>query len=68
MAEPVRQAIEAIYCESLNGNVTISIGLTEGMLDEPYEEAIKRADKALYESKKCGRNQVTTLCPKQSEK
>ncbi len=68
VAERVRQAIEAIYFENLNGNVTISIGLTQGLHDEPYEEAIKRADKGLYESKKRGRNQVTTLCPKESEK
>ncbi len=68
VAERVRQAIEAIYFESLNNNVTISIGLTQGLLDEPYEEAIKRAAKGLYELKKRGRNQVTSLCPKESEK
>ena len=67
VAERVRQVIEVTYFESLNGNVTISIGLTQGLLDEPYEEAIKRADKGLYESKNSGRNQVTTLCPKESE-
>ena len=61
VAERVRQAIEAIYFENLNSNITISIGLTQGRLNEPYEEAIKRADKGLYESKKHGRNQVTTL-------
>lgn len=63
VAERVRQAIETIYFDSLNSNVTISIGLTQGLLDEPYEEAIKRADKGLYKSKKSGRNQVTTLYP-----
>ena len=68
MAERVRQTIEAIYFDSLKGNVTISIGLTHVLLDEPYEEAIKRADIGLYKSKKSGRNQVTTLYPKKAEK
>ena len=43
--------------------VTISIGVTSGQISviRRWEEYVKRADEALYESKKNGRNQYTFL-------
>lgn len=38
--------------------ITISIGLASRQIGEPLEEAMKRADIALYEAKNSGRNQV----------
>ncbi|MBT8287075.1 MAG: diguanylate cyclase [Bacteroidia bacterium] len=41
--------------------ITISIGVTEYYPGDQLSEFIQRADKAMYLSKKKGRNQVTTL-------
>jgi diguanylate cyclase (GGDEF)-like protein/PAS domain S-box-containing protein len=40
-------------------NVTVSIGATELTVDDEFNTAYKKADIALYESKKQGRNRVT---------
>jgi diguanylate cyclase (GGDEF)-like protein len=39
--------------------VTISLGITQGGLEEPFDVALERADKALYRSKEKGRNCCT---------
>lgn len=39
-------------------SVTISIGVAEHLSGETFEQAMKRADQALYKAKKKGRNQV----------
>jgi len=41
--------------------VTISIGFTEFMAEDESDQAFNRADKALYEAKRNGRNQVNHL-------
>lgn len=41
--------------------VTISLGITQSHLDEGFDEALARADKALYRSKEKGRNCCTVL-------
>jgi len=38
--------------------VTFSAGITECSGDEPYASAIERADQALYQAKKAGRNRI----------
>ena len=40
--------------------VTVTLGLAQlsGSSDDDLEEALKRADEALYEGKKAGRNRV----------
>jgi len=42
------------------GQITISIGVTHYLQNESIESFISRADTALYESKKNGRNRITT--------
>lgn len=48
-----------IVCDNVTINITVSIGLSElDVNDEKIEQAINRADKALYAAKEAGRNQV----------
>lgn len=64
-AENLRLLIEEQKISSIidNNYVTISIGVssTEHHAFKQKEELIERADKALYESKKNGKNRVTVL-------
>lgn len=67
VAERLRKAVEdkKIDIEKVNSNapekeigVTISIGVCEFKADDKEEDLLKKADKALYEAKKTGRNKV----------
>lgn len=60
-AERLRAAIEATVIEHSNGpfHVTISLGVAERTPDmEKPDDLLKRADEALYEAKRGGRNRV----------
>lgn len=63
VGERLRKAVEAspVKVEDKVINVTISMGLAEFNRTETGEELFERADKALYEAKKNGRNQVRTV-------
>ncbi|MCE9663999.1 GGDEF domain-containing protein [Halomonas sp. M5N1S17] len=66
IAERIRFAVEAF--EFLDRDrrripVTISIGVTQLMQDEPAQDALKRADEALYLAKHAGRNRVVEAEP-----
>jgi diguanylate cyclase (GGDEF)-like protein len=60
-AERLRAAVEAMAIEHPNGpfRVTISLGVAERADDmERSDDLLKRADEALYEAKRGGRNRV----------
>ena len=59
----IRQAIEALRLTSEKGEpipVTATFGLAEVDADTSVDDAIERADKALYDGKRTGRNRVVT--------
>ncbi|MFW3614495.1 GGDEF domain-containing protein [Billgrantia antri] len=61
VAERIRHAVENAAFSGLDGEpipVTTSIGVTRLEQDEPAQEALKRADHALYRAKREGRNLV----------
>ncbi|MDY6979058.1 MAG: diguanylate cyclase [Pseudomonadota bacterium] len=60
-AEIIREAVakHAFRCNKQSLEVTISIGVAEYRSGEVLGELLKRADTALYASKKQGRNQTT---------
>ena len=64
VAENLRKAVERK--EVINrssgdnlGQITISLGVAEYVMDETPEDLIRRADRALYQSKDDGRNRLT---------
>lgn len=63
IAEDIRQKIEALVIKSELGEFqfTVSIGYTEVDRGHTMEEALKRADKALYKAKRAGKNKVETI-------
>lgn len=60
IAERLRVAIESLVFEADHRSfgVTLSIGVAESRLGEPYATLLKRADEALYRAKNSGRNRV----------
>ncbi|MGB3751842.1 MAG: sensor domain-containing diguanylate cyclase [Arcobacteraceae bacterium] len=47
--------------ELLSSNITVSIGITEFKEHDTIDTIVKRADEAMYTSKKMGKNQVTVV-------
>lgn len=58
LAEQLRKLVEA-YDLAPEGRVTISLGVAELGAGETPDEWLRRADLALYESKRSGRNQTS---------
>ena len=60
IAERIRQSISALAFISDKGplQITTSIGVATMNLDDNMESLIQRADKALYQAKRSGRNRV----------
>jgi diguanylate cyclase (GGDEF)-like protein len=59
VAEKIRLTIEAETFPEV-GRVTVSIGVSAARrADESQDEVVHRADMALYEAKRAGRNQVS---------
>jgi len=56
MADRLRRIIESRSFSGLD--LTVSMGISTHLVNEPIEEAIKRADRALYKAKAKGKNSV----------
>lgn len=65
VCEKIRQRIESHMFAEV-GNITCSIGMSEIDATDTLESGIERADRALYEAKRSGRNQ-TVRCDSVSE-
>lgn len=65
LAEKLRETIEhhCVIIEGQSIKVTVSIGATKVNANETFEVVFKRADKALYNAKNTGRNQVRFVRP-----
>ena len=63
LAEELRVGIEALSVKTELGHLhfTVSIGYTEVHKGHTMEEALKRADKALYKAKRAGKNKVEII-------
>ena len=57
LAERIREIIESYMFEDIR-KVTVSLGVTEFKENDTVDSLIKRADDAMYEAKKKGRNRV----------
>ncbi len=60
LAERIRQTIEDYMFEDV-GKVTVSLGITEFEENDTPDSLIKRADDAMYEAKKKGRNRIEMI-------
>ncbi|MGA9015807.1 MAG: GGDEF domain-containing protein [Acetobacteraceae bacterium] len=58
IAERIRAAIAELQTESLLEPITASFGVVERLAGEPAHALLRRADVALYEAKRLGRNRV----------
>jgi len=58
LAEKIRKHIEELELDRVEDKITVSLGVTTLKVGESMEDAIERADVALYEAKRSGRNCV----------
>lgn len=61
IAERIRKQMKSIRVEGITENISASFGVTNVAANETATEAFIRVDKALYQSKKMGRNTVTAI-------
>ena len=64
MAENIRQNVERIALLSAKdnktiGTVTVSIGIDVHKPGQAWQKTVERADRAMYQSKKDGKNRTT---------
>jgi diguanylate cyclase len=72
VGEALRHAVEHSRLRRSNtgetiGHITVSVGVTAYLAGETHDDFIGRADKALYISKRAGRNRVSVLRPGDSD-
>jgi len=59
LAERLRKSVENNTCGEA-GKITISIGVAQYQGEDKIEDFVRRADEKMYESKKAGKNRVST--------
>jgi diguanylate cyclase (GGDEF)-like protein len=57
LAERIRKAVEEFTFDQV-GKITVSFGVTQFKKDDTEDTIIKKADDAMYEAKRNGRNRV----------
>lgn len=72
VGEALRHAVEHSRLRRSNtgetiGHITVSVGVTAYLAGETHDDFIGRADKALYMSKRAGRNRVSVMRPVESD-
>ncbi len=60
IGERIRSRCESQLILPNGKNITVSIGAVKFLADETFEQCLMRADKALYEAKANGKNQIVT--------
>jgi diguanylate cyclase (GGDEF)-like protein len=60
-AERLRQKTEQMKVSGIPSKITMSLGVTAFLPDDTPDDAIRRADEAMYMAKRAGRNQVVVL-------
>ena len=60
-AERLRHKTEHMKVIGMRSKVTMSLGVTELLPEDSSDEAIRRADEAMYQAKRAGRNRVIVL-------
>jgi two-component system, cell cycle response regulator len=58
IAERIRAAVAELRIEPMPESITVSFGVAERVAGEPGDALLRRADAALYEAKRLGRNRV----------
>ncbi|MDH5656421.1 MAG: sensor domain-containing diguanylate cyclase [Spirochaetia bacterium] len=61
LAEKIRHTVDKNIFIEQEENITISCGVTQYLTNDTTQSIIKRADKALYEAKRKGRNRVMKI-------
>ena len=63
VSERIRKGVEklTISCSEISDNLEISIGITMLRTGDSFNNAFKRADKALYQAKKGGKNRIIII-------
>ncbi len=63
VSDRIRRSIEnvSISSDERVGNIMMSIGITMLGVDDSFNNAFKRADKALYQAKQAGKNQIMVV-------
>lgn len=56
--ERLRRRVQNLVIDGIQTQTSVSLGATEVTKDSDIKEAIKRADKALYQAKEAGRNRL----------
>ena len=59
VADKIRRSVEVYPWDLKDGRkITVSVGTTLKLPDDPWDQVVEKADRALYQAKEAGRNRV----------